>query len=121
MYEYTKDDSVDEVFDERGNVILAMRMIGWGGKEPRLELRKWNISIEKETPNKGFAFLTEEGPHNLVSCLLKAGYGKTDEVLNSIKDREDFKEALVKTLGSKEAIKELGIEEDYYDPKESLF
>lgn len=121
MYEYTIGEDVDEIFDERGNVILAMRKVGWAGKEPKLELRKWNIGIDKETPNKGFAFLTEEGPHNLAGCLLRLGYCPTEDVLNSIKDRDDFKESLVKVLGSKEAIKELGIEEDYFDPKECLF
>ena len=121
MYEYTVDESVDEIFDERGNVILAMRKIGWGGKDPKLELRKWNISIEKETPNKGFAFLTEEGPSNLIYALLKNGHGSTEDVLNTIKDRDDFKESLVKVLGGVEAVKELGVGDDYYDPKECLF
>jgi hypothetical protein len=56
--------------------------------------------------------------------LLKNGYGDTVDVLNSIKDREDFRSALNSVLNDKDdefydkTAKDL--KGDYYDPKELL-
>jgi len=122
---YTVDDSIDEIFDERGNTVLAIRKVQWGNaKEAKLELRKWYVDIDKETPNKGFSFLTENGPDNLINGLLKHGYGDTIEVLDVLKERADFRAALWATLPrnifNTENKKENDILVEYYDPKESL-
>lgn len=93
---------LDAVFDERGSTFLTMRRVQWvkEGQEPdpskaKLELRKWMVNSEGEVPNKGFAFLTEEGPHNLVHTLIENGYGDTKTILNKISTREDFREAVL--------------------------
>ena len=54
--------------------------------------------------------------------MLKKGFGETEEVLDSIKDREDFKQSLSKVLSDEEA-EELGIElseieEQFHDPSD---
>lgn len=125
-FSYTVDESCDEIFDERGNTVLAMRKVQWGSaKEPKLELRKWYVDVEKETASKGFSFLTEEGPHNLIKVMLEKNYGHTEEVIEAIKDRDDFIPALNSVLKNKEVLKDLGVaseivEDNYYDPKECL-
>ena len=87
------DDSVNEVFDEGvGNSFLAMRRLRWSEDgQFKLDLRKWITNSEgEEIAGKGFSFITEEGPANLVNCLLKHGYGDTRKTLEGLQDREDF-------------------------------
>jgi hypothetical protein len=97
-----KFGELDMTFDEKGSTFLAMRMIQWvkDGEEPdeskaHLELRKWRVTNEgEERADKGFSFLTDNGPHELVKGLIHEGYGKTKEVLEELSHREDFKEAI---------------------------
>ena len=95
-------DNMDEIFDEKGNTFLAMRKIQWckEGVEPdpdkaKLELRKWHMSSEGEIAGKGFSFLTEEGPHELVTALISNGYAHTNEIIDLLKQRDDFNESIV--------------------------
>ena len=115
-------DDMDEIFDEKGNVFLAMRKIQWGkdGVEPdpekaKLELRKWHMKPEGERPSRGFAFLTEEGPHELANVLVSNGYGHTKDILMKLKDRDDFEES-VKAIYN-EADQD---DDEYFDPREAL-
>lgn len=94
----------EQIFDEKANTFLAMRKVAWGNnpdpEKAKLELRKWHMSADgKETPSKGFSFLTEDGPNILTHILLTAGFGRTETVIRSIKDREDFESSLNKVLG----------------------
>lgn len=111
-----KVGDIDEVVDTKRNSVILLRKLAWGDGDEHLELRKWVVDINKETPLKGVTFLTEDGPNNLVSVLLRKGYGKTKDVLESISIRDDFKESLdeinnpkCKSASSK-----------YIDPKEIL-
>jgi hypothetical protein len=92
---------INNIFDERGSSFLAIRKVQWvkEGSEPdeskaRLEIRKWTVQNGEEVALKGCAFLTDEGPHNLVKALVQEGYGNTKEVLGELKKREDFKDAV---------------------------
>lgn len=124
---YTIVDDFDHPFDEKGNAFLALRKLTWGDNDTvKLDIRKWYTnSSGTETLGKGVSFLTEDGPHELARVLLENGYGNTMEVLNSIKDRADFKSSLVNVLGKNskelEDLEMGGVEEEYYDPKEILF
>ena len=106
----------DEIIDSRGNTVLLLRDIAWGDHKEKLELRKWVIDINKEQPLRGVSFLTEEGPHNLTNTLIKLGYGKTEEILKTLSDRDDFKDA-IKTYDKPQHLKKSG---KYLDPKEIL-
>ena len=64
--------------------------------------------------DKGFSFLTEEGPHELTKVLLEEGYGHTKDVLNIIRTRDDFEES-VNTLYD-----ELPTDGEYFDPRKAL-
>lgn len=115
-FTYTVGD-IDEVVDSKGNSVILLRKIAWGekGKE-KLELRRWIVDINEERALKGVAFLTEDGPHNLVNVLIEKGFGKTNEVLNVLSTREDFKEALDSLNKPKTAKKS----SRYSDPKDIL-
>ncbi len=121
------DSSIDEVVDEiPGSSFIALRKLRWSENGPfKLDIRKWFTNSEgEEIAGKGVAFMTEEGPDNLIEALLKHNYGDTRKTLNGIKDREDFLPAV------KEIITEKGVDfdsievpsidsisENFYDPK----
>ena len=63
------------------------------------------------SPNKGFSFLTEEGPHSLAEELVRRGYGDTNTIVNELKKRDD----IGKKLDDVETY-----EDEYFDPR-SLF
>jgi hypothetical protein len=122
-FNYEVDKDCDYIFDERGNTVLALRKVSWGGRDAKLELRRWRVDIEKETPDKGFTFLTEQGPHNLVKTLIDNGFGNTREILEGIKNREDFRPLITKVLKGEDLgvpLPEVPDDEEYYDPKEFL-
>ena len=112
-----KVGDIDEVVDSKGNSVIMLRTVAWGenGKE-KLELRRWIVDINAEKPLKGVAFLTEDGPDNLVNVLLDKGYGKTDEVLEVLSTRDDFDDALSELNKPKNSKKS----SRYSDPKEIL-
>ncbi len=120
-FKYTVDKSLDEVVDERGNTAVMLRKLAWGDKEPKVEIRKWFITEKGERPSKGVTFCTEEGPGNLAKVLIRNGFGKTEELIGELKDREDFDDSLAKVIG-KQAIKKAKetVIEEYYDPREVL-
>lgn len=109
---------LDVTFDELGSRFLALRKAQWvnKGDEPdeskaKLELRKYVVDKEgNERANKGFSFLTDEGPHELARVLIHEGYGHTKDILNELKTREDFLEA-AKTLNENED----STEGEYFD------
>lgn len=119
-----KFGSIDYTFDERGSTFLAMRKVQWlkDNEEPdeskaHLELRKWIVDKDgNEVANKGFSFLTEDGPNELAKVLIKEGYGKTGEILNELVKREDFKDS-VENFGKDEENNESG---EYFDMRQLL-
>lgn len=122
-FEYTIDENFDHIIDEKqgGNTFLALRKISWAGREPKLDFRKWFIDKDgNEVMGKGVSFIDEEkGTNELINVLLQNNYGKTKDVLHSIKDRDDFQHSLDIALGR---VKD-DEEEDstvYYDPREEL-
>lgn len=94
-------DNLDAIFDERGSAFLSLRRVQWceegvapDREKSKLELRKWRVTAEGERADKGVAFLTEEGPHELAKVLIQNGYGHTKDLLLELKKREDFKESV---------------------------
>lgn len=114
------ESGINEIFDEKGNTSLAIRMVSWNGKDHKLDMRKWYTGSDgSESPAKGFSFLTEEGPHELAKILLDNGYCDTLEALESLQKRDNFEESL-EILRNPE--KKLNIiDEEYFDPKEAIF
>lgn len=111
-----KVGDIDEVIDSKGNSVILLRKMTWNDGKEKLELRRWIVDINEEKPFKGVSFLTEDGPDNLVNVLVEKGYGKTHEVLQVLKTRDDFTEAL-ENLNKKPNAKKSS---KYLDPKEML-
>ena len=129
------DPELDVVFDEGpGNSFLAMRKLRWDENSNfKIDLRKWFTNADgEEIAGKGFSFITEDGPNNLVNCLIDNGFGDTKEIVESIAKRDDFIDALAY---SADALDSLGLDElkekvkqvaenteseSFYDPKELL-
>jgi len=107
--------NIDEVFDEKGNTFLALREVAWGSSDKfRLDIRKWITDKDgEEQVGKGVSFLTDDGPNDLTVALLKNGYGKTGDVINSIKDRDDFSKCIDSYNQNNEVIEDTS---EYYDP-----
>lgn len=121
-----KEDGINELIDEgTGNSSIMLREVGWNGRDPKLEIRKWIIDVDKETPMRGLSFITEQGPHTLTEVLTEKGFGNTEKLIINIKDREDFDDSLVKVIGKKKIEKSKNTEvtiseDDYFDPKSVL-
>ena len=96
-------------------------MVDWNDREAkRPEIRKWRISENGETPDKGVTFLTDDGPKNLAKAIIKKGFGETAEYIEALKDRDDFDDSLAQVIGKKKVNEAKNTEvevEDYYDPK----
>lgn len=124
-FSYTIVDDFDKVFDEKGNTFLAVRKLVWGDTDPekaKLDIRKWYVNAAgEETVGKGVSFLTEEGPNALVRVLTESGFGHTREILENIKDRDDFKPALNIVLGKDSEFYDESANEDLYVPGNDLF
>ena len=118
-----------QVFDEKGNGFLAMRYLAWKAPEEatpedyRIDMRRWYTQADGgERVDKGFGFMTEQGPHNLARILLEDGFGHTLEVLNAIKDREDFRPSLNRVLSKDDPNYDHTIDMDkLYVPGDELF
>lgn len=121
------DPSVNEVFDELpGQSFLAFRRLRWTESgQFRYDIRKWfTTSDGEEKAGKGVSFMTEEGPDNLISALMKHGFGDTRKTLEAIKDRPDFlpnvKEIIQREgydLDSVTIASEDNDLQEFYDPK----
>ena len=120
-FKYEVDPEFDYLIEEKGNQALFFRRVSWNGRDAKPEIRKWYVDGTSETPGKGFSFMTEEGPNELIKTMTELGYGNTEEVLENISKRDDFPVAVKKVLGK--GVEELTEEydsielEDVYDPR----
>lgn len=104
------------IVDEVNNRFIAVREVAWYGKPSKLEIRRWNVdSNGKEMPDKGFTFMTEDGPHNLAETLVREGYGDTKVLQEYLDNRspEDGRQPKHEDLPDEDD--ESSEEEDYYD------
>lgn len=121
-FKCTIDQDYNYIVDEKGNAFIRLAKIKWGeSEEYKLDIRKWYNTKGEERMNKGFSFLTDEGPNELVKILSETGYGRTIDILKGISTREDFRSSLNKVLSGDDEFYDTSIkDEEYYDPKEAL-
>lgn len=116
-------DEINEIVEEKGNQFAALRKVQWikedeqpDASKAKLELRKWMVDKDgSEKANKGYTFMTPEGPHQLAEILVEKDYGKTSTILKSISKREDFRDAL-----NDPDNEEFGSDGEYFDMRETL-
>jgi hypothetical protein len=110
-------DNFDFILEEGQNTSINLRKISWNGRDPKLDIRKWNYSDGKESAMKGVG-LTDEGANELTAILIENGYGDTARILKALKQRPDWNKA----NSHKQMIEaEYSDKEDYYDPSQLLF
>lgn len=109
MIKYDLNIAEQYIFDEKGNQFESLAMESWNGRPAKLSVRKYTINKEgEEVPNKGFSFLTPEGPSRLAEELIRRGYGDTNILLDVLKERENINNNDIKDIES----------EEYFDPKD---
>lgn len=111
-------EGFDFIIEESGNSSLNLRMIGWNGREPKLDLRKWSYADGKERALKGVT-LTEKGASELSGVLVEQGYGDTRRIAKALTKRENYEEVMQHIDDPDEDIYYEDSEE-YYDPSELL-
>ena len=121
-FSYTILQNIDYTFEEKGNLFGAVRKIQWGDNPTEsFEIRKWISNPDgTETCNKGYTFMTEDGPSELTKVLLNMGYANTKEVLDILNQRNDFRKSLNSVLGKEDELYDDNVgtlEDDFYDPK----
>ena len=117
-FAYDIDDSFDYIIDEGGNTSINVRKISWNGKPYKLDIRRYTYKDGQETMMKGIS-LSDEASNELTKVLIDNGYGNTRYIINSLKNRDDFKESLLED-NSSDLNNTDDEDEEYYDPKELL-
>ena len=110
-------EGFDFIIEESGNSSLNLRKVGWNGREPKLDLRKWAYTEGEERALKGVT-MTDEGADELTGVLVEQGYGNTKRIAKAIAKREEYND-IMEHLNDVEEENNDGSEE-YYDPSELL-
>lgn len=130
-YEY--DERLDKVVDEKANQFISVRFAKWKEDQDfQLEIRRFALSEDGETPLKGVRFLTDNGPHELTTTLIENGFGMADELVDTIIENRPAvaakiynrltgdKKLMTKVLSHENDEDKEDESENFYDPKELL-
>ena len=98
---------INRIVEEKGNQFIRFAQIAWKGEdeecdpsEIKYDLRRYTTDSDgKERMLKGVSFLSDEGPNELTHILLEEGFGNTEKIINVIKNRDDFKDAVESSYG----------------------
>ena len=94
-------DNFDYTLQEKGNTYIALRKVQWYNQdEVKLDIRKYTANTDGTEQMKSGVCLNDDGAHELTKVLVENGYGNTQDIINGIKDRFDFKTSLKKSLSS---------------------
>ena len=110
-------EGFDFIIEESGNSSLNLRKIGWNGREPKLDIRKWAYQDGQERAMKGVT-LTDDGADELTGVLVEQGYGDTKRIAKAITKREDYNDVMEHLDDVEEEYNDSS--EEYYDPSELL-
>ena len=83
-------------------VWLRLIEVAWAGEDEdvppeaiKYDIRKYTTdSAGNERMLKGVSFFSEEGPNQLANILVEEGFGNTRTILQNIRKRPDFADAL---------------------------
>lgn len=81
----------DHIISERGNTYISLRKVKWTeDSEVKLDLRKYVTKSDgTEQMMRGCSF-DDEAANELTRVLVDTGYGNTRELIDSLRQREDF-------------------------------
>lgn len=100
---------INRVVEEKGNQFIRFAQIAWAGDDEEVDPSKIKYDLRKYTTDsegnermlKGVSFLTDNGPHELTHILVEEGFGNTTKILDTIKQRNDFVDAVKESYGEK--------------------
>lgn len=100
---------INRVIEEKGNQFIRFAQIAWAKDDEEVDPSKIKYDLRKYTTDadgnekmlKGVSFLTDNGPTELVHVLTEEGFGKTTKILETIKNRDDFPDAVKEVYGDK--------------------
>lgn len=110
-------EDFDFIIEESGNSSLNLRKVGWNGRDPKLDLRKWSYKDETERALKGVT-MTDEGADELTGVLVEQGYGNTKRIAKALAKREEYNDVMQHLDDVEDDI--IDSSEEYYDPSELL-
>lgn len=110
-------EGFDFIIEESGNSSLNLRKVGWNGRDPKLDLRKWSYQDGQERAMKGVT-MTDKGADELAAVLVEQGYGNTKRIAKALARRNEYNDVMQHLDDVEENIDDLS--EDYYDPSELL-
>ena len=98
---------VNRVVEEKGNQFIRFAQIAWAGEDEEVDPSKIKYDLRRyftdsdgvEKMGKGVTFLSDNGPTELTHILVEEGFGKTSTILDNIKKRGDFPEAVKEVYG----------------------
>lgn len=101
-FSYEMDPNVDEILEEHANTYIALRKIKWGNsKNYKIDIRKYTATESGERMLKGCS-LTDEGVNELVTNLIRLGYGKDDAIQTAINEsRPELVSRFIEDFSSK--------------------
>ena len=96
-------EGYDHIISEKGNTYIALRKIQWTEEGPtKLDLRKYVTDTNgEEQIQKGVCF-DDEAADELTKVLCETEYGKTKDIVSSIKNRDDFIPTIKKALSGQD-------------------
>ena len=100
---------INRVVEEKGNQFIRFAQIAWAGEDEEIEPDKIKYDLRRyfadadgvEKMGKGVTFLSDNGPTELTHILVEEGFGKTSKILDSIRTRDDFPDAVREVYGDK--------------------
>lgn len=110
-------EDFDFIIEESGNSSLNLRKVGWNGRDPKLDLRKWSYKDGTERALKGVT-MTDEGADELTGVLVEQGYGNTKRIAKALAKREEYNDVMQHLDDVEDDI--IDSSEEYYDPSELL-
>ena len=111
-------EGFDFIIEESGNSSLNLRKIGWNGREPKLDLRKWSYQDGQERAMKGVT-MSDEGADELTGVLVEQGYGNTKRIAKALSMRDGY-DYIMKHIDEPDEDSNDDESEEYYDPSELL-
>lgn len=100
---------VNRIVEEKGNKFIRFAQIAWASQDEEVDPSKIKYDLRRyytnsdgvEVMGKGVTFLSDDGPTELTHVLVEEGFGNTTKILDSIKTRSDFPDAVNESFGTK--------------------
>ena len=78
----------DFILEESGNSSINLRKVGWNGRDPKIDIRKWSyLEPGEERALKGIS-LTDNAANELATVLVEQGYGYTRRIAKALEKRD---------------------------------